>query len=43
MPLYVDEDYESEDAFEIGMDKANKVKGKFKVYQDEDSEGSFDR
>jgi hypothetical protein len=43
MPLCVDEDYESGDAFEIGMDKANKVKGKFKVYQDEDSEGSFER
>lgn len=39
--LCVDEDYDSGDAFEIGLDKANKSKNM--MFQDEDSEDSFNR
>lgn len=38
--LCVDEDYDSGDAFEIGLDKANKSKH---IFQDEDSDDSFNR
>lgn len=41
MPLYVDEDYDSGDAFEIGMNKANR--SKHNQYEDDDSEDSFGR
>lgn len=37
----MDEDYDSGDAFEIGLDKANKSKNM--IFQDEDSEDSFAR
>ena len=42
--ICVDEDDDSEEAFEIGLDKANKSKHKYKnVYYNEDSDDSFSR